>query len=72
MYPLLTGNKNETIRNYYSPGKELNLSILNLDSHTLHLKIVLQTREIQACKVKIDSAPETRGFVKRPSHDLIS
>ena len=71
-YPLLTGNRNETIRYHYSPSGHLNLSIFNLDPHTLHLKIGHQTLEIQACKVKIYSAPETRGFVKEPSHDLLS
>ena len=71
-YPLLTGNRNETVRYHYSPSGQLNLSIFNLDPHTLHLKIGHQTLEIQACKVKIYSAPETRGFVKGPSHDLQS
>ena len=71
-YPLLTGNRNETIRYHYSLSGQLNLSIFNLDPHTLHLKIGHQTLEIQACKVKIYSAPETRGFVKGPSHDLLS
>ena len=71
-YPLLTGNRNETIRYHNSRSERLNLSIFNLESHTLHLKIVCQTPEIQACKVKIYSAPETRGFVKGPSPDLIS
>ena len=56
------------IRYQYSPSGQLNLSIFNLDPHTLHLKIGHQTLEIQACKVKIYSAPETRGFVKGPSH----
>ena len=67
-YPLLTGNRNEAIGYYYSPNEQLNSSIFNLDSHTLHLKIVHQTPEIRACK--ISSAPETRGFEKGPSHDL--
>ena len=71
-YPLLTGNRNETMRYHYSPSGQLNLSVFNLDPHTLHLKIGHQTLEIQACKVKIYSAPETRGFVKGPSHDLLS
>ena len=71
-YPLLTGNRNETIRYRHSPSGQLNSSIFNLDPHTLHLKIGHQTLEIQACKVKIYSAPETRGFVKGPSPDLIS
>ena len=70
-YPLLAGNRNETIRYHYSPSEQLNLSIFNLDSHTLHLKIGHQTLEIQACKVKIYSAPKTKGFVKAPSHDLL-
>ena len=61
-YPLLAGNRNETIRLFYSPSGQLNLSIFNLDSHTLHSKIVHQTPEIQACIVKICSAPETRGL----------
>ena len=39
-YPLLTGNRNEAIRYYYSPSEQLNLSNFNLDSHTLYLKIV--------------------------------
>ena len=69
-YPLLTGNKNETIRYYYSPSGQLNLSIFNLDSNTLHLEIVHQTPKIQACEVKIYSAPETRGFEKGLSYDL--
>ena len=71
-YPLLTRNMNETIRYCYSQNEQLNLSIFNLDSHTLHLKIVHQTPDIQASKVKIYSAPETRGFVKGPGPDLIS
>ena len=70
-YPVLIGNRIEAIR-YYSPSGQLNLSIFNLDSHTLHLNIVHQTPEIQACKVKIYIAPETRGFREGPSHDLIS
>ena len=71
-YPLMIGNRNEKIRYHYSLSGQLNLSIFNLDPHTLHLKIGHQTLEIQACKVKIYSAPETRGFVKGPSHDLLS
>ena len=71
-YLLLTRNGNETIRYYYSRSEKLNLSIFNLDSHILLLKIIYQTPEIQACKVKIYSAPETRGFVKGPSPDLMS
>ena len=71
-YPLLTGNRNEIIRHHYSPRGQLNLSIFNLDPHNLHLRIVHQTPEKQACKVKIYSAPETRGFVKGPSHNLLS
>ena len=71
-YPLLAGNGNETIRYHYSPSGQLNLSIFNLDPHTLHLKIGHQRPGIQACKVKIYSAPETRGFVKGPSHDFLS
>ena len=71
-YPLLTGNRDETRRYYHSRSEQLNLSIFNLESHTLHLKIVCQTPEIQACKIKIYSAPKTRGFVKGPSPDLIS
>ena len=51
-YPLLAGDRNKTIRYHYSPSGQLHLSIFNLDSHTLHLKIVHQTPEIQACKVK--------------------
>ena len=43
-----------------------------LDLHTLHLRIVHQTLEIQACKDKIYSAPKTRGFVKGPSHVVLS
>ena len=70
--PFLTGNRNEAIRYHYSPSGQLNLSIFNLDPHTLHLKIGHQTLEIQACKVKIYSATETRGSVKGPSHDLLS
>ena len=69
MYPLLTGFKNKTIRYYYSPSELLNSSIFNLDSHTLHLKIVYQTPEIQACTVKIYNAPEIGGFKKGPSSD---
>ena len=69
-FDLLTGSRNETIRYYYSPSRQLNLSIFNSDSHTLHLKIVHQTLEILARKVKIYNVPETRGFVKGPSHDL--
>ena len=71
-YPLLTGNRNETIRYHYSPSRQLNLSVFNLDPHTLHLEIGHQTLEIQACKVKIYGPPETRGFVKGPSHHLLS
>ena len=62
--PLLTGNRSKGIRYYYSTNEQVNVSIFNLDSHILHLKIVHQTPEIQACKVKIYSAPETRGFEK--------
>ena len=69
-YPLLTGYWNEAIRYYYSPNGQLNLSNFNLASHNLHLKIVHQKPEIQACKVKIYRAPDTRGFEKGPSHDL--
>ena len=69
-YPLLAENRYETIRYYYSPSGQLSLSVFNIDSHTLHLKIVHQIPEIQACKVKFDRAPETRGFEKGPSHDL--
>ena len=69
-YPLLTGNRNEAIGYYYSPNGQLNLSIFNLDSHTLHFKIVHQRPEIQDCEVKIYSAPETRGFEKGHSRDL--
>ena len=68
-YPLLTGNRNETIRYYYSLSGQLNLSIFNLDSHTSHLDIVHQTPEIQACIVKMYSAPE-EILKKGPSHDL--
>ena len=68
--PPFAGNRNETIRYYYSPSGQLNLSIFNLDSLTLYVKIVHQTPEIQACKVKFYCARETRGFEKRPSHDL--
>ena len=50
--------------------KQLNLSIINLDSKTLHLKSVHQKVEIQASKVKVYSALETRGFVKGASYDL--
>ena len=71
-YPLLTGNKNKTIRYHYSLSGQLNLSIFNLDPHTLLLKIGHRTLGIQACKVQIYSAAETRGFVKGPSHDLLS
>ena len=71
-YPLMTGNRKDKIRYHYSPSKQLNLSIFNLDPHTLHLKIGHQTLAIQTCKVKIYSAPKTRGFVKGPSHDLLS
>ena len=71
-YPLLTGNRNEKIRYNYSPNGQLNLSIFNLDSRTVHSKIVYQTPEMQACKVKIYSAPKTRGFVKGPRLDLTS
>ena len=55
---------------HYSPSGKLNVSIFNLDSHTLHLKMVHQTPQIQARKVKIYSAPETRAFERGPSHDL--
>ena len=66
----MSGNRNKTIRYHYSSSAQLNLSVLNLDVHNLHLKIVHQTPEIQAYKVKIYSAPKTRGFEKWPSHDL--
>ena len=69
-YPLLTVNRNETIKYYYSPSRQLNLSIFTLDSNTLDLNIVHQTLEIKARKVQIYSAPETRGFEKRLIHDL--
>ena len=67
-YPLLAGNRNETIRHYYFPSEQLNLSIFNVDSHALQLKIFHQTPEIQAYKDKLYSTPETRGFEK--GHDL--
>ena len=35
-YPVLAGNRNETIGYYYSPSRQINLSVFNLDSHTLH------------------------------------
>ena len=70
MYHLLTGSRKEMIRYSFSPSGQPNLSIFNLDSHTLHLKIIHQTPEIQACKVKIYSAPETRGYEKGRSHHL--
>ena len=60
MYLLLTGNKNETIKYHSSLSGQLNLSIFNLDAHTLHLQIVHQTTEIQARKVNIYSAPKTQ------------
>ena len=44
--------------------------MFNLDARTLHLEIVHQAPEIQVRKVKIYSAPKTRGFEKGPSHDL--
>ena len=62
-YPLLNGNMNDA-------SGQLNVSIFNFDLNTLRLKIVLQTPGIQACNVKIYSAPENRGFEKWPSHDL--
>ena len=58
MYPLLTGDRNETMKYHYSPSGQLNPSIFNLESHTLHFKIVHQTPEIQACKVKIYNHPK--------------
>ena len=70
--PLLNGNRNDKIRYHHSPSGQLNLSIFNLDPHTLHLKTGHQTLKIQACKVKTCSAPETRGFAKGPSHVLLS
>ena len=69
---VLTGNGNETIRYYYFSSGQLNSLTFNLDSHTLHSKIVHQTLEIQACKVKIYRAPEASGFEKGPSHDCIT
>ena len=65
-YPHLTGTSNETIRYYYSPSGQLNVSFFNLGSQTLQLKIVHQTPEIKACKVESNSAPETRGFENGP------
>ena len=44
-YILLTGNRNETIRYHYSPSGQLNLSIFNLDSHTLYVEIVHQRKD---------------------------
>ena len=32
-YPLLAGNRNKTIRYYYSPSRQVSLSVFNLDSH---------------------------------------
>ena len=63
-YPLLTGNRKKTMRYHSCPSRQLNLSICDLDSRTLHLKIVYQVPEIQECQDKIYSAPETRGFAK--------
>ena len=53
-------NRNETIEYHYAPSGQQHLSIFNLDSHTFHLKVVHQTLEIQARKVKIYSTPELR------------
>ena len=39
-YLLLTGNRNEAMGYHYFPSGQLNVSIFNLDTHTLHLKIV--------------------------------
>ena len=63
-YPNLAGNSSETIRHYYSysPSGQLNSSIFNLGSHTLHLEIVHQTPEMQAYKVKTYSPSETRDY----------
>ena len=69
-YPLLTENRNNAIRYHYSQMPQLNLSVFNLDAHSLHLKIIHQTPGIQARKVKIYCAPESRGFETGPSHDL--
>ena len=53
--------------NYFS---KCTAKFFRLGTHTLTLKIVHQTPEIQACRVKICGAPETRSFQKGPSHDL--
>ena len=68
--PPFDWHRNETVKYYYSSRKHLNLSTCSQDSHTLRLKIIDQTPEIQAPKVKIYSAPKTSGFEKGPSHDL--
>ena len=69
-YPLLTkqGNKTIIFRDFLNSW--LHLLFFNLNAHTLHLEIDHQTPEIWVHKVKIRSAPETRGFEKWPSHNL--
>ena len=46
------------------PGEQLDLTIFNLDSQTLHSKIVYQAPEIQARKVKnLQCTRKQRDFV---------
>lgn len=46
------------------PQTQLKLFIFNWNADNLHLKILHQTRKIRVLKVKIQSAPKTRGFQK--------
>ena len=48
---------------------QLNLSIFNIDPYASRLKRVHQTLQIQANRVKIYNAPETRGFENARMHD---
>ena len=64
-YHLLIGNRNETIRSYYSPSKQLNLSIFNLDPHTLHFKKAsTKHRRCKLAKSKFTVHPKSEVLQK--------
>ena len=69
-YPLLGRNRDEAIRCHKSMSAQLNLSVFNLNTRTLHFEIVHQTTSIRVHKVRILNALATRGFANGPSHYL--
>ena len=70
--PPLGKQRNKTIEYRDFLSSQAYSLIFNLNASTLHFKIVLRTPEIRVYKVEFWSAPETRAFVKGPSHYLIS